>query len=300
MQTWLLIDLRDDTCAVGLLTITAQGLVQWQSEKTLTVYVSPDTTDNRNVTDLAFFRRGAERYWKPAQRDILEDSGLAECEKIPRLLRETPERLTDLLRVTLARMLGQSLKNYLNIPLLVLLDDAAPQSAVIDLFKTAKREATVKVIPGPSGLLAPFALWNANLSDIPPDGAEWECVVEAPVNGRDLPTAPDQSTKDAPKMRHYVWRNCRHSVRTTATPREARNGLPHGRSSQELERVGAAMYALLWQERLVKALHTDVETLQRELARKQDLLDKLRSIYGQLTQRGELVGATGAGRKATT
>jgi hypothetical protein len=298
VRTWLLIDLRDNTCAVGLLKITEQGVAQWYSEKTLSIYVSPDTEDSRSVADLAFFRRGAERYWKPALRDVLEDSGLAECEKIPWLLRETPERLTDLLRVTLARMLGQSLKTYPNVPLLVLLDDAAPQSAVSDLFKAAKREATVRVIPSRSTSLAPFALWDANLSDIPADGAAWQCVVEAPVNGRDLPSA--KHTPDLPERRRYVWRSCRFSVKKTPSDKGPNDGLPLWRSSEELERVGAAMYALFWRERLMKAFQTDAETLQRELATKQDLLNKLKGIYEQLTERGGLVRATGAGRKATT
>jgi hypothetical protein len=282
--TRLIIDLRDDTCAVGLLKITEQGIAQWYSENTLRIYVSPDTEDSRSVADLAFFRRGAERYWKPVLRPVLEDSRLADCECITRLLRETPDRLSDLLRVTLGRMLAQSLRSYPNVPLLVLLDNAASKPAVMELFKTVERKAQAVVITSKPASIAPFALWDTNLLDLPPDGTAWECVVEAPVNKRDL--SPAKRTPGLPERRRYEWRSSRFWVKTMPFVKGTNVGLPLWQSSEELERVGAAMYALFWRERLMRAFQTDAETLQRELVKKQDLLSKLRGIYTQLTERG--------------
>ena len=92
MQSWLLLDLRDNQCVAGLLTVGEQGTPGWLSENTLHPYVSPGDRDARNVADLAFFRSGSERRWRPAMRAVLDDPVLADAQRIRALFGEPPDR----------------------------------------------------------------------------------------------------------------------------------------------------------------------------------------------------------------
>lgn len=278
MQSWLLLDLRGNQCIAGLLTVGEQGSPDWLSENTLYPYVSPSDRDARNVADLAFFRIGSEQRWRPALRVVLDDPALADAQRIHTLFDEPLDRLAGLLPVTLDVLIKASL-NQFPVPILVLLDRAEVQALVQEFFSIGRREANVVIFSGSSLALAGFALWDVAEPAIPDAGRQWLCRVELDRQGQ----GDGRRTGAQPQheLRCYTWKRSRFAIKMLNSNPSTGTSLPTWRAT-ELESVGAAMYALLWRDKLLNMLQVDVETLQKQLAEGERLLSRLKEMYDKL------------------
>jgi len=293
VQSWLLLDLRGNQCVTGLLTIGEQGLPSWLSENTLHPYVSPSDRDARNVADLAFFRSGNERRWRPALRVVLDDPALADAQCIHALFDEPLDQLAGLLPVTLGVLIKASLTQF-PVPILVLLDRSEVQAPVQQFLSRARQEATVVVLSGSSSAFAGFALWDVSEPSIPDTGQQWLCKVELDRKGQSI--RRQTSVEPQHKVQCYTWKRSRFTVKTLNSDPATGNDLPMWRVV-ELESVGAAMYTLLWRDRLQSILQVDVETLQKQLVEGEQLLDRLKAMYNRLpTEMGRLFDLVGGSR----
>ena len=103
MSSWLVLDLRDGQCGVGVLTVGLDG-PDWYDELVLSVYKTHDIQDSTAQADLTFFRKPRDRTWWPIERTFL--SRLPDgYDRIPSLLSEPVGNLHDLLPLTLYPLL---------------------------------------------------------------------------------------------------------------------------------------------------------------------------------------------------
>lgn len=275
MGSWLVLDLRRDQCAVGLLTIAEQGPPTWLTEHVLTPYVSTSDRDARSVADLAFFRRRGEKLWKPAMRSVLSDPSLAGQDKLVALFEEPVERLSALLPVTLGMLLREALAQY-PVPILALLDRPQVQEPLRQCFARVQREARLAVIESPGSALAGFALWDTREATVPRTGAQWFCDVAQHDRGRDSTGAAGAELQHV--FRCYTWQRTHFVLRITSSAPPDAQSLSTWSSTLEIERVGAATYALLWREKLLDIQRVEIATLQQELAAQEGLLAQLKRV----------------------
>jgi hypothetical protein len=55
-----------------------------------------------------------------------------------------------------------------------------------------------------------------------------------------------------------------------------------------MERLGTALFALIWQARVIDAMHRDIEALRQVCHDKEQLLDRMRAIFRKLTDAAAL------------
>lgn len=272
MTTWLVIDLRCNHCAAGLLDIS-RGSVDWYTEGVFSVHASPEVSDSTKIADLCFFRRKGKRKWSPIQRDALpelhQESGY---ETIEVLFAEPPERLPDLFRNALWSLLKDSFKLSPDLPLLLLLDQPEIASVLEDFLRLAikEREFRICIVPGNYDSLAGFALLGFDTSKMPETGTRLFCRL-------------GDETTEKRQVLSYVWTDYRFEASSVSsdTP-SAGSDLRQWESSAEMAQVGAALFALFWQSHLADYLTKQVQTLTQALWEKQDLVTRLKQLYQQL------------------
>jgi len=273
VSSWLVLDLRHNQCAVGLLTPQEQGPPTWYTEDLLDIYVSAETQDPRSVADLAFFRRRGQKRWKPAMSSVLRDRALADHEKVRALFDEPTERLPELLPCTLGILLRQALVQW-KVPILTLLDRAEVQDPLDQFLSRLDREVKLAVINGPGRAYTGFALWDSQHGTVPPAGAQWFCSVPCSDSRQGITgTAAAEY-----EYRRYTWTGTRFSLGLAKAPPPGAEGISPWRSALELERVGAAMFALQWRDSLLGIRQVDVQTLQKEIEKREGLLVQLKLI----------------------
>lgn len=282
MSSWLVLDLRHNQCAVGLLTPTkGQGPPTWHSEDLLDIYVSAETHDQRSVADLAFYRRQGEKRWKPALSSVLGDPQLANHETVGALLEEPSRRLPALLPYTLGVLLRQALKQW-RVPILALIDRAEVQEPLNQFLARLDREVKLVVVDGPDRAYAGFALWESHDGTVPPAGAQWFCRVPRSNSSRGIDRATAAEVEY--EYRRYTWTGTRFSLGRANTPQPDGEPISEWRSVSELERIGAAMFALQWRGMLLRILDADVQALQKEIEEREGLLSRLKLILRSLRE----------------
>jgi len=263
MTTWLIVDLRHNRCAVGLLTV-GQGRPEWFTERMLNVYISLDIQDPRTEADLTFFRDPRAKIWSPVLRSTLPNIP-ARYEKIAALFAEPSEQLHSLLPDTLWPLLRVPLKQYPGIPLLLLIDRLDVQASLEDSLAGVRQEGQICVVSEQWGTVAGFTLLDSSSVTMPTEGATWLCRIEEP-----------------PQARRYTWRENRFEVEEIQDTASF-SDISVYKSEAEMERIGAALFALVWRERLSKILDTEINALRRELEEDERLLGRLKGLYKQLT-----------------
>ena len=129
MNTWIVIDLRNNRCAVGLLS-TAQKQVGWHPVL-LDVQVTPEAYDSRPEIDLSFYRgRGKQVPWRPIAVDALAELPQS-FEKIPALFGEPPDRLRKIARTALWHILSPTLDEHPDVPLIFVVNSTAVPHSII-------------------------------------------------------------------------------------------------------------------------------------------------------------------------
>ena len=272
METWLVVDLRRNQCAAGLLSIGA-GRPRWTSEQ-MYISVSPDAKDSRVETDLAFFRAPESKYWSSAISEVL--SHLDERhEKIPALFDVPADVLADLVPVTLGPLLAKSLKNYPS-PLLFVIDRADVRPSLERFLNRIRRNGKVQVVPR-AVRLDGFALLDPSQTLVPAEGATYLCQIN--------------KTRGEREVRRYVW--SKHGFAVSKQGDSVPANVPMWESDTEMERLGTALFALIWQARVIDAMHKDIEALGQVCHDKEQLLDRMRAIFRKLTDAAALPAGMG-------
>lgn len=272
MTTWLVIDLRCNHCAAGLLSIL-QGGVDWYTEGVFSIHVSPEVSDSAKIADLCFFRREGKRKWSPVQRGALPELHREDgYETIEALFAEPLERLPDLFRNALWSLLKDSLKLATDLPILLLLDKPEIAPVLGDFLGPVikEREFRICVVPGNSDSLAGFALLGFDTSKMPEVGT------------RLLYGIGDKTIENQP-ISSYVWTGYGfEGPQTVSDVSGSYSDISWWESSAEMSQIGAALFVLFWQERLTHHLAEQVQTLTYALQARQDLAVRLNQLHQQL------------------
>jgi hypothetical protein len=266
--TWLVLDLRHDRYVVGLLT-TGQGEPQWYSEPVLTVYKAPGAPDSTSEADLAFFYDPKNKTWLPIDRSSLS-SLPPEYDRIESLLAEPSDRLPGLLPHTLYPLLREPVEKWgsANVPLLLLVDRPELLTLLEDFPGKVRKEGRMCVVSERWGAVSGFALLGSDPSTLLIDGSTWLC-----------------STVDPPARWRYVWNKNGFKAERLSEDFASSAEVSTGKSATEMERVGAALFALVWQDRLSSGLQAEINALSAELERDVHLLDLLKELYDRVSAR---------------
>jgi len=266
--TWLVLDLRHDRYAVGLLTI-GQGNPQWYSELVLTVYKAPGIPDSASEADLAFFRDPNNKTWLPIDRSSLS-SIPPEYDRIESLFAESPDRLSGLLPHTLYPLLREPVEkyDYADVSLLLLVDRPELLTLLEDFPGKVRREGRTRIVSERWGAVSGFALLGSDLGILPTDGSTWLCsITDPPANWR------------------YTWGRNRFEAEQLSEDFASSAEISKWKSAAEMKRIGAAVFALVWQDRLSNVLQAEINALTTELERDVHLLDLLKELYDRVSVR---------------
>jgi len=268
-ETHLILDLRNSKYAAALLTISE---LKWYAPSILQVVKDWDTgaRDSASVVPLSFRRRPKDRDWVPIQPGAIQASHEGEFEVIHYLFDEPRDRLEELLPRTLGPLLERTFQQYDNVShRLMLMDNANACDVLESQFERFIEQKNIRVsIPGDWGALGGFALAFRELDaeQMPNEGSEWLCEF-------------GDSTK-----RRYTWNDGQFTFESVDTTRSA-TGDPISRwkSAEELERAGAVLLVLYWQDLLTEGVNQRIDVLRRQLEKDRHLLDRLRGAYERLS-----------------
>ena len=272
-KTFLVIDLRRNQYAAGLLTIKGEKL-DWYAESIFQVCKDWETgaRDATAVVDLSFFRRPKERQWSPLLHEALKTLDKSSFEYIESLFDEPPERLQDLLPGTLGRLLKATFNQYERVSNHLLLVQKAETREVIEKKYSkliASKEIRVALLDQP-GAWGGFALTFNGLDakeqpKLPRNGTTWLCEFD-----------------DPPEKKRYVWNNGQFSVQEFQT--DDHGPVPSKwKSADELERIGASVFSIFWGASFAQTLDKQIEQLEGQLAQDRLLLNRMQEIYNRLT-----------------
>ncbi len=331
-ETYLVIDLRGNQCAPGLLTI-GKGLPRWYEQSILRIVkdFETGTVDSVSVAPLSFVRRPQERAWSvvddarllrvaearvgprpshtqdvarsrpeqvvtnflqrlteqwfsdaqvqswPGGESIAGPSEPVEFEAgvevVPALFDEPRERLEALLPGTLGPLLKTTMDHYAQrgtvAGRVMLMESSEACDVLTSRFEAYLESERIRVsVPGGFGALGGFALAldEMETGGLPDEGAMWICQL-----------------KNSDTIRRYTWDDAEFSYEVAETGQPAAGESVHvWESAEELERVGAALFALFWEDRLIPALDERVDSLQQQLEYDRRLLELLRAAHDGL------------------
>jgi hypothetical protein len=268
MSTWLVLDLRRDRYAVGLLTI-GQGKPDWYSELVLSVYKAPGAPDSASEADLAFFRDPNNKIWLPIDRSALS-SLPPEYDRIESLLAESPDKLPGLLPHTLYPLLREPVEkySYADISLLLLVNRPELLTLLEGFPGKVRKEGRMCVVSERWGDVSGFALLGSDPGTLPTDGSTWLC-----------------STVDPPARWRYVWNKNRFKAERLGEDFVSSAEISVWESAAEMERIGAAVFALVWRDCLSNLVQAEIEALRTKLERDAHLLDLLKGLYNRVSVR---------------
>jgi hypothetical protein len=270
MSTWLVLDLRRDRYAVGLLTI-GQGKPDWYSELVLSVYKAPGAPDSASEADLAFFRDPNNKTWLPIDRSALS-SLPPEYDRIESLLAESPDKLPGLLPHTLYPLLREPVEKWgsADVPLLLLVDRPELLTLLEDFPGKVRREGRTCIVSERWGAVSGFALLGSDPGILPTDGSTWLCST---------------GDVDPPARWRYVWNKNRFKAERLSEDFVSSAEISTWESAAKMERIGAAVFALVWQDHLSSVLQAEINALTTELERDVHLLDLLKGLYDRVSAR---------------
>jgi hypothetical protein len=271
-KTYLILDLRNHTYAPGLLTIK-DGEVDWYAKPIFQVFkdVESNVRDSTSVVPLSFARRHKARRWSPVQLDpqSLETVDESQFEIIPSLFEISQAQLGKLLAPTLGPLLQSTFREYSGVSEGWMLVDSAEVRDLLDrtLQKHLRQKNVEIAMPSDWGALGGFALAFQELDAerLPREGETWLCDVDD-------------------TLKRYRWKDSRFTVeRLDAIPLGNEAALPRWTSSEALERAGATLMVIFWQDELMRVVDQQIERLERQSTRDEHLLTRLRNAYERLS-----------------
>jgi hypothetical protein len=267
VNTWLVVDLRDNRCAVGLLTID-RGRPRWTTQL-LEFYASPEAYATSAEIDLSFYRGSGKRApWTPISLGSLKNLP-ANYEIIPALFAEPSDRLRQIGPPTLLRLLKGVLEENEGVPVVCIISpDVHVQLAVEEFIQITGHTGLIcqntTALGDPSG----FALLDPLSTHLPAEGSVHSCRV--------------QLTGEESEIKQFVWSNARlETVMNLAEP-AALDMRANWDSPANLQRAGLALFDLFWRKRILDEWLTQSQALQEKIQIKQRLRDRMQDHLTRL------------------
>ncbi len=246
MRPRLTVDLRGNRCAVGLLTV-ANDTPRWQPQDILDVYVTPENSDPAHEADLSFFGEPDMDKWLPMRRSLLE--GLPKTyRRLDALLDRPLSEIKPLLKTTLWPLLRNPLRKWREdpIPLLILVDREEVRGMLHDVLSKGGGDLQISLVARRWGAMGGFALLGLNDNSLSANNGHWYCRIHDPAEPRPA------------EHRRYTWRKSRFEFKEVKPERIPATEVLTWRSARELERLGAALFAVYWQEKLGSILDEEI------------------------------------------
>jgi hypothetical protein len=198
----------------------------------------------------------------------------SKCEIIWSLFDEPKERLKELLRPTLRPLLRSTFKEYGNVShRWMLLDNSDDRDVLKSRFDHFIRQNNIHLsVPGEWEALGGFAhAFSGPDVQLPSEGETWLCEVE-------------DST------RRYTWSDGKFTVEEIATSKfTAKDPISRWESAEALERVGAALFVIFWQDHLTETVDQRIDDLEGQLEKDRRLLERLRGAYERLSAENRIL-----------
>ena len=264
MVNRIVVDLRQSKCAVGLLTYSKGQTTKWRAQS-VTTYVEPTIQVPKEEIDLSFFRKEGDKNWLPIARKIIEEIR-DKYEVIEDLFDEPEEQLKKQFPRLMSQLLKESLNEFNDIPILFLVDIPRAKSLVEDLLGKMRQQGEVKLVTKDPADIAGFALIDPSQGPLPEAGESYLCRVRRGGENQDIL----QFTWTGSVFHKDEVSNIEHS------------DIPYWGSIKDLQRAGAALFALIHQESLVDVLRGEIEVLQEAVASKQQLFARMQNLLDRL------------------
>ena len=258
----IVVDLRQSKCAVGLLTCSEEQTTKWHPQS-VTTYVDPTIQVPKEEIDLSFFRKEGDKNWLPIARKIIEELR-DKYEVIENLFDEPDEDLKKQFPRHMNQLLKESLNEFSGIPILFLVDLPRAKSLVEDLLGKMRQQGEVKLVTKDPSDLAGFALIDPSQGILPKAGESYLCRVRRGGEKQDIL----QFTWTGSVFQKDEVSNIEHS------------DIPSWESIKDLQRAGAALFALIFQERLADVLLDEIGVLHERVGSKQMLFARMQNLVG--------------------
>ncbi len=280
-KTYLILDLRNNKYAPGLLTLE-DGKLDWYANPIFQIFKDSEATvrDSTSVVSLSFLRRRESHVWSPVQLGQQELASIDESrfEFVPSLFDETRERLEGLFPKIIAPLLKRTFNEYEGVSdCWVLVDHEGVGDVFEENFAKLIQKKNIKVaFLSDWGALGGFALafdGSGSAERLLGEEETWLCGIEDTV-------------------KRYRWKGGRFTVESPELlVSAAEASIPRWKTLEELERVGAALLGIFWRDKLVQIVDQQIEGLERQLIVEDRLRKRLREVYERLSS-----GSPGLGR----
>lgn len=292
--TYLVVDLRRNQCVARYLAV-APHRVRWQeSNLHLPVHMDATTPDSVDIADLAFFRANRHQAWRATMADCLA-SLPAGFDKVPMLFRAPLEYRRDIGQRGVQRWLNviaEAARRHRGerpVEIVYLVEDDSAADDVRVWRKPAGSDGRVLIVPDDAGDLTGFALLAPEHSDLMGTVA-WLGKLE------------NVSASFRPRAYHWVAGQFEMMYEDQPPTEDAACGWlaeiggqdadrATWSSLEEVERTGAAVYALIWQPYLHQQLATEVLAWRARRDRAQRVLTRMIRLREHLHSLADVVVA---------
>jgi hypothetical protein len=264
--TYLVVDLRANQCAAGLLMVEDEQ-VKWHPEP-ISIAVHPNVApDSRKRAGLSFYRAIGEKRWLPILTSALSDLQDGEYEVVEALFSLPKDQLDTIGLGAIHMTLKEVLKQHETLQILFLVDSDSAHTLLKAYIEKADREGRVESFSDCLTNLEGFSLLNPNLDAEPVAGPCHICSIVSPDGKENLYSW---------RWQDYGFAEC--DPQTCA----ASSNIHHWESRDALETAGAALFAVVWRCSLLQAMKTEMDQLRRSLGIKQLLASRATSVLERL------------------
>lgn len=261
---WLVIDLRFNRCSIGLLSYGPGSETMWVTRPVET-FVDPLTSPHsKDEVSLSFFRKIGERSWNPVEMEIIEE--LPDTYEVIESLFNAPDEYLDkqFPRI-MNHLLKTPLKEFKDIPLLFLVDTERAKSLIDNLLEKKSRKSEVKLLTRESEYYAGFTLIDITNGTLPKRNEKYLCQIEE---------------SEEKRISVFTWMGI--SFRYEEASNSGQLDVRYWDSMNKMIRVGAALYALLWQPVLEERIQVEMICLREQINAKQELLGRMENLLFRL------------------
>jgi hypothetical protein len=205
--------------------------------------------------------------WLPMRRSLLK--GLPKAyRRLDALLDRPLSEIKPLLKTTLWPLLRNPLRKWREdpIPLLILVDREEVRGILHDILSKGAGDLQICLVTRRWGAMGGFALLGLNDNSLSANNGHWYCRIHDPAENRPA------------EHRRYTWRKSRFVVKEVKPEKMPAAKVRTWRSARELERLGAALFAVHWQEKLGSILDEEIHTLRVILDQRERLLKRFQKI----------------------
>lgn len=270
-KKWLVVDLRNRQFAIAHMYLGEMEL-DWESNN-IDYWLDPETYNSAFEVDLSFFREEGAKGWRFTRRSDL-DKLSTNVKKLPYLFDLTDEQLKA--DKSLLRLFYNEIKNARNDaldPLLFLYDDEKAVPLIQELCKifpddpSKTRPESKYYLLRQKDSLEGYALLNPESPDLPIKNSHFTCQIS--------------NDKGQIEYLSFRWDGTRFNELCEAPAMQLGKG-KNWKRRKDLERAGAAAFALIWSQKLAAVVAGELEKLQKEVAEKKALLKQVDTLMRRL------------------